>query len=232
MPQSTVDPELLERLVPFCWLTGEQRSAILPHVVRRKYPARSVIQNAGVASEGIYVLICGRVSAVHQNADGHELVANTLVPGDAFGELGLLDGQSCPATFRAEILSEVAHAPRCVVLRCLEENPWAAVRLIRLVTDRLCEAQHKLAQIALSSVYERVAATIVANTADDNGETIVGIGTEQIARVVASSREMVTRVISRMLEEGLVRRPAHRRLVVADVERLRRAAGTAIYSRL
>ena len=51
--EATVNPELLQRLAPFCWLTDAQRAAILPHVVRRKYPARVVSQRPGVRSEGL-----------------------------------------------------------------------------------------------------------------------------------------------------------------------------------
>jgi len=175
----------------------------------------------------MYVLICGRLSLIHENADGNELIAQTLVPGDAFGELGLLDGQRCPATIRANIHSEVAHVPRCVILRCLEENPSAAVELLRLVTDRLCGLQQRIAEIALTTVYQRVAGILVENVATEEGDHVVQIGTEQIALTIASSREMVSRVIGKMIDEGLVRRPRPRRLLVLDVERLRSCAGLA-----
>lgn len=227
MRESIVNPELLQRLAPFSWLSAEQRSTILPHVVRRKYPAYSVIQRAGERSDGLYVLICGRISLVHQGAAGDEVIAQTLAPGDAFGELGLLDGHACPALVRTDVHSEVGYVPRCVILRCLDENPAATVQLIRVVTHRLGEAHRRLAQIALTNVYERVAAALVANVGLDDGEHVVQIGSEQIARYVAASREMVTRVIGKMLREGLVRRPAHRRLVVVDLVRLRECAGRA-----
>ena len=221
MDDCIVRPELLQRVTPFCWLLESHRTELLASVRRRKYCARAVIQRTSRQSDGVYAIIGGRVNVVHEDAEGREVIAASVGPGEFFGEVGLFEGHRCAATFRADSACDIAYAPRTVMLRCLEQDSAAALRMLRVVTARLCDVHRKMAHIALASVYDRVLEAILAHSSEEQGERVVQIGAEHMARVVAASREMVTRVIGKLIEQHLVRRCGHRKLVVADPDRLR-----------
>ena len=224
MEEVPVHLELLERLPPFSWLTHGEISRIVPTLRRRTYAPRAWIQCAGDTSEGLYVVLCGLVSVVHEDDSGRELITDTLGSNELFGELALIDNLKCAASIRAESECTVLFVPRHVILACLEENAPAAMRMLRLVTARLAETHRKMARLALTSVYERVAAAMLENSGTAEEERVVQVGTERIARLVGASREMVTRVVNKMIERGVVRRERPRKLIILDRPSLAAAA--------
>jgi CRP-like cAMP-binding protein len=125
----------------------------------------------------------------------------------------------CAAGIRCDTACELLYMPRKVVLECLEENARAAMCMLKKVIKRLCETHRKLAALALTKVYDRVAAVLLENSRDTDGERRVEIGSEQISARVAASREMVSRVIKDMIGRGMVRRE-RRKLVIVDAAAL------------
>lgn len=219
MIRHPADPGLLRKLPPFSWFTDTQLTWALPLTERRSYSARTPIIKSGDKAEGLFLLLSGRVRLVHQDGEGHELVAEILREQDFFGELGLFDGADCPLTVETETACEVVFVPRKVVLECLEDNARASLCMLRTTVSRLCATHHKLGKVALTSVRERVAAVLLENGSEADGEWRVEVGAEQIAAMVGASREMVSRVVKSLIEKGVVRR-LRRRLIVTDREAL------------
>ena len=219
MSRFTGDPQLLKRLPPFSWLSETQLAWALPTVEQRRYPARTVLQRYGDAGDGLYILLSGRVSVLHQDAQGHELIAASVGANDFVGELGLLEDEVCAASIRCDTACELLFIPRKVVLECLEDNNRAAMCMLRKSLKRLCETHRKLATLALTKVYDRVAAVLLEHSRDADGERRVEIGSEQISARVAASREMVSRVIKDMIGRGMVRRE-RRKLIIVDAAAL------------
>ena len=215
MTRFTGSAEALKRLVPFSWFSETQLAWALPTVERRSYPRNTVIQRAGDDGDGLYIILSGHVSVVHEDGQAHELVVTSIGPNDFFGELGLFEGQACAAGMRSESDCEVLFVPRRVVLECLDENSRAAICMLRKITARLCETHAKLARLALSTVEERVASALLEHSVEADGAWHVQVGSERIASLVAASREMVSRVIKKMIACGIVRRE-RRKLVVVN----------------
>ena len=209
------DTEALRRLAPFSWLSGAPLSRALAAVEFRCYERDARIQRAGEEGDGLYILMSGQVSVVHEDGNAHELLVTTIRPREFFGELGLFEGQACAASIRADCRCEVLFIPREVVLECLEENARAAMCMLNKVTSRLCQTHSKLAHLALTTVEERVASTLVEHSIEAEGVWRVQVGAQQISCMVAASREMVSRVVKKMIAGGIVRRD-RRKLVVLD----------------
>lgn len=224
MSRYTNDIEALRRLAPFSWFSSTQLSWALPTIVTRAYGRHAVIQRAGQPGDGLYILLDGRVSIVHEDGNAHELLVTSIGPHDFFGELGLFEGHACAASIRADSRCETLFIPRNVVLECLEDNPRAAMCMLKKITERLCQTHAKLAHLALTNVEQRVASTLVEHCVEAEGEWRVQVGAEQISSMVAASREMVSRVVKKMIAGGIVRRD-RRTLVVLDREAVSSLAG-------
>ena len=217
MSRFTGDIEALRRFAPFSWFSSTQLSWALPTIETRSYDKHAVIQRAGQDGDGLYILLEGRVSIVHEDGYAHELLVTSIGEHEFFGELGLFEGQACAASIRADSRCEVLFIPRKIVLECLEDNPRAAMCMLKKITGRLCHTHAKLAHLALSTVEQRVASTLVEHSIETEGAWRVDVGSEQIASMVAASREMVSRVVKKMIAGGIVRRD-RRKLVVLDRE--------------
>ena len=224
MPGYTGDIEVLRRLAPFSWLSSSQLSWTLPAVETRSYERGALIQRAGQDGDGLYILLSGRVCVLHEDGNGHELLVTSIGPHELFGELGLFEGQACAASIRADCRCEALFIPRKVVLECLEDNARAAMCMLNKITARLCQTHAKLAHLALTTVEQRVASTLVEHSIEAEGVWRVQVGCEQISSMVAASREMVSRVVKKMISGGIVRRE-RRKLVVIDRDSVTSLAG-------
>jgi CRP/FNR family cyclic AMP-dependent transcriptional regulator len=201
----------------FSALTDAEIAAVIPHVQHRRYPARAHILRAGERTDGLYVVLSGRVIVVHDDGDGHRFIPFVLGPGQFCGELGLLEGAPCSVSLQSQEPCELLFLLRARVLEYLKVNVGAALSLLRGVATRLDQAHLKMERLALSTVYDRVAHVLLETALPSaaHGEFLVSVGAEQIAAMVGASREMVSRVVADMIEKQVVRR--HRRkLIVLD----------------
>lgn len=219
MTRAPADPRLLAQLPPFSWLTETQLAWALPATEHRSYSTRTTIIRAGDKAEGLYIVLSGRVKVLHEDGQGHELLAEVVGPKEFFGELGLFDGTDCPVTIESDGACELVFVPRKLLLECLEDNPRAAMSMLRASVSRLCATHRKLGTVALTSVGQRVATVLLENGAEVDGEWHVGVGSEAIATMVGASREMVSRVVKGLIVAGIMRR-SRRRLIVCDRDAL------------
>ena len=215
MARLVCNPHILRSFALFSSLSGAQFGALLPQVQHRSFPARSRIVRAGEAPEGLFVLLAGRVKLLFHDGDGRELIAASIGPSEFFGEVGVIDGQPHAGSVDAQEACEVLFVPRKVLLECVAPNAGAAMALVRTVTARLDGAYRKMAALALSDVYGRVARALLDTGCEIDGEWFVHVGSEQVAAMVGASREMVSRVLKDMIGKGLVRRQK-RQLIVID----------------
>jgi CRP/FNR family cyclic AMP-dependent transcriptional regulator len=214
-----IGPYALQSVAPFSWLTEEQLEWTLPTVQERTYRAREAVLRTGYPADGIYIVLSGRVHVVYESRGGRRFIAASISAHDFFGETDLFEPADDPvAVIAAEPLKTLC-IPRGVVLECLNDNAQAAMCMLRKVTSRARLWQRNLAQFAFSDVYARVAGTLLDYTPDVQGPARVEIGSEQISALVGASREMVSRVVKEMTEQGFLQRSG-RTIYVSNREAL------------
>ena len=215
MVRLACSPHVLRSLALFSSLSDAQFGALLPQIQHRSYPARSRIVYAGEGADGLFILISGRAKLLFHDGEGRALIAASMGPNEFFGEIGVLDGHPRAASVDAQDACEILFVPRKVLLECVEHNAAAAMSMLRTVIGRLDEAYRKMAALALSDVYGRVARALLDSGHEVDGEWFVDVGSEQVAAMVGASREMVSRVLKDMIGKGFVRRQK-RKLIVVD----------------
>ncbi|MGZ5141460.1 MAG: Crp/Fnr family transcriptional regulator, partial [Burkholderiales bacterium] len=146
---------------------------------------------------------------------GREVTLGTIGPSEFFGEMSLIDEKPRSASVQALEPCEVLCISKSTFMACLADNSEAAMLVLRNVIGRLREADHKIASLALMDVHGRVARLLMELAKDVSGVWVVDTGSEEIARMVGASREMVSRVLKDMREHGLIRRDK-RKIIVLD----------------
>ena len=157
MSCSTWPANTLKALPFFSTLNDAELTWLLPSVRRRSFKAKITVLHAGEPPDGLSILVSGKARLVHQDNEGHTLIAEVFGPGEVFGEMGLIDGTACPASVVAVDDIETAFIPRESLLECLGTSRAAAVHLLRTSLERLCKAHEQMANLALTKVYTRVA---------------------------------------------------------------------------
>ena len=214
------------KMVPLLSLLAEQRiTALFPASQRRSYARHSFIVRAGDKANGLYVILAGRAKVLIDDGDAREVILTIIGPNEFFGEMSLIDEAPRSATVQAMEPCEMLYIPKTAFMECLKDNFGAAMLMLRVAVARLREADRKIESLALMDVYGRIARLIIEEAHEENGEWVVEPGAEQIARMVAASREMVSRVLKDLREKGLIRRHK-RKIIVLDRSAITcRAAG-------
>ena len=222
-------PCTVRNLPFFAALSEDELAEFLKVVQHRTYPARATILRAGDTADALYFILSGRVHVLLANGQGREVIVAVRGPSDFFGETGLLQGAPRVEDVRAYEACDVLCVPRAQMLEWLQRNPNAAMFMLRTLSRRLANAHRTVANLALLDVYSRVARVLVEHAKEVGGQWMVEPGSELIASMVGASREMVSRVVKEMLNDGMVRR-YKRKLVVLDRAALMARAAPTVES--
>lgn len=230
MTNLTVNPAVLKAVPLFSLLSDHQLAALFPAIQHRTYPRHSFMLRAGEKADALYIILAGRAKIVVDDGDGRQVTLTVIGPNEFFGEMSLIDDKPRSASVETVDPCEVLYISKAAFYGCLKDNFEMAMLLLRAVVGRLREADRKIAGLALMDVHGRVARLIIELARRVGDEWIVDTGSEEIARMVGASREMVSRVLKEMREGGLIRREK-RKIVILDSasmeRREERAAGEA-----
>ena len=184
----------------------------------------------GSTGHHLMFLLTGRLQAFDLTEDGREVGLNFLSPGDYFGELSIIDNLPRSATVVACENSLIASLPRAQALALFYHNPLVAERLIKRMASSIRNAANYRTILSNPSAFQRVFALLnqFAKTAPGGLVVIEKMPTQQeIAIMVNTSRETVSRAIQILLQKGVVEKDL-RRLIVRQPEALSKAVNQDI----
>ena len=190
-------------------------SIIAAHGQLQRYAANDVLFHEGDASDGLYLLLTGRLKVFATAADGREVTYNLLEAGELLGELSL-DGGARTASVQALTEATCVHVDNPSARWLLRAQPALAEHMLSLAAMRARRSTHMTRSIALESVRERVLALLQHQAfADGDSWRIPSELTQQeIANRIGASRERVNRVIGALVQEGMLRKDAGHRMTL------------------
>lgn len=196
----------------FQHLGPRERAEVERLIVYNVYPAGRVFHAPNEVGEQLFVLRSGRVRVYKLSPEGRALTLMVLEPLTIFGEMTLV-GQWLHDTF-AEAMSEcvIGVIGRDTLRRVLEQYPPLAIALMELMGQRLRAMENKLADIAFKSVPQRLASVLLNLAGVPAGQaqlpippSVVRYTHQQLAEMIGSYRETVTKAIGEFREAGLIR---------------------------
>lgn len=223
MPRHPGDPDGLVQADAAPLRSARDAARLFPHAIRRYYSKGEWIGGGHRSEAALYVVLEGCVGLLMQDSEGRQALLGTSGRGGviAADEMGC---RSHAVRLLAQSRALVMHVCARDLASALGSSPRAAALVVSALTARLVETNAKLASLAFHDVRTRVADTLLECACVRDGAWVVECGSEEIARRVAASREMVTRVVGRMIDEGLVRRHK-RKTVILDRDALAGAGG-------
>ena len=183
----------------------------------------------GSPGEHLLFVLSGRLQAVDMTEDGREIGLNLLVSGDYFGELSIIDGLPRSASVVALENSLIAMLPRTQALGLIYNTPLIVERLLKRMASSIRRSADYRTILGIPNAFQRVFALLnqFAKIAPGGLVVIDKLPTQQeIAIMVNTSRETVSRAIHILRSKGVVEKDM-RRLIVRKPEALRRAVTTA-----
>lgn len=191
-----VDVEELDRLASLLTPREVVKDA---HIVRQSEPGDSM-----------FVIARGRVKVVLFGDNGREVILTILKAGEFFGEMALLDDMPRSANVVAQEDSTVLVLKRADFSEHILKSPRTGLNVMGELCRRLRRADEIIGNLATLDVYGRVAHIMIDLAKKDGEEVEEGIlirerPTQQdIASMIGTSRETVSRVLSDFQRRGFV----------------------------
>ncbi|MBI2368992.1 MAG: Crp/Fnr family transcriptional regulator [Deltaproteobacteria bacterium] len=192
----------------FSRLRDAELEELAATAVPKAFPKGAFIIQKDAPGDDLYLIVSGNVKVTLYSEDGRELILAELREGDFFGEMSLLDGKPRSAMVIALEATEALVVRRRDFLAILNRNPAMAVKIIEALCQRLREADEKIESLAMLDVFGRVARVILQMAAKEGvrqGDLTVltrRITHQEIASMAGTSRETVSRVLSRFQKRG------------------------------
>jgi len=162
-----------------------------------------VFYTPGETGEVLFILKRGRVNLYRINSDGKKLVTSTIGAGTVFGEMSLV-AQGMHDTF-AEAAEEctLCVMSRSDVEHLLLSKPRVALRFMEMIAARLKDVETRMETVAFKSVPTRIA-TFLLQLADEKTNRIEGVSHQDLADMVGTYRETVTRILNEFRGKGYI----------------------------
>ena len=163
------------------------------------------------SSEDVIFLLSGMVRISNFSVSGKEVTFREQGAGEVVGLLSAIDGKPRSADVTAVEKTLIARTPRVTFQHCYRKHPEIAERimthlasLVRLLSDRVNEFGTMTVKQRLYSELLRLG--VNCNCLDDEA-IIANFPTHiEIANRIATHREAVSRELSNLLSENLIRK--------------------------
>jgi CRP/FNR family transcriptional regulator len=179
-------------------------------VAERRFAAKDMIFAPGDPDDQLYFLLEGTVRLYKIYGEYKEATVALLKDGGVFGELSLEEGPW--QTVFAEALTDarVIRVRKSILAEVVKRHPELATKLFFSFSERLRQSEEVIDSLLEREVSARLA-TLLANLGNRFGETN-GSGTvlnmrlthQDLANMIVSTREAVSKVMSEFQREGLI----------------------------
>lgn len=179
-------------------------------VAERGYGAKDYIFAPGDPDEHLYFILTGTVRLYKLYGDFKEATIALLKDGDVFGELSLQEGAGQSVFAHALTDARVVVIRKRMLVEAVKRDPELLIKLFSSLSERLKQSEEVISSLLDREVSARLI-TLLQNLSDRFGETNgsstvldIRLTHQDLANMIASTREAVSKVMSEFQREGLI----------------------------
>jgi CRP-like cAMP-binding protein len=212
-------------------LTASEATALRSRAMARDFAPGGPLFHEQGAPDRVYVVLTGFVKLSRLSDDGRETILGIRGPGDVLGEQSAIDGKPRSATALTLDPVTALVMPGSDFLAFLREEPHVALVVLRTLSHRLREADHRRVELSVQDTVARVAARITelaerfGNQTADGVEIHLPISQEELAAWTGRSRDSVVKALQTMRGLGWIE-TGRRRIIALQLDELRRRRGS------
>ncbi len=191
-------------------------------LIDRKFPKDAVIFEEGSVGDYMYLIREGQVKVTKMSDDGREKILEMLEPGDFFGDMSLLDREPRSASVKTTLACMLLALSRQDFLDLLRQNSEVSMEMLRVLSRRLRETDEQIRELLFERVEARTRRIFVRMAKDTAPGDPTRCSTppvthQQLADLVGTSRETITRVVKDLKDSGWLSQEGKRyRVPVGD----------------
>jgi CRP/FNR family cyclic AMP-dependent transcriptional regulator len=221
---------LLRRTRLFAGLGEPTLRVLADRSLERTFPRHSRLFHQGDPGTGLYVLASGLVKVVVTSEDGEEMVLVTLGPGEALGELSIVDGGPRSASAEALEPTVALLITREVLLDLATRDRGLTEALLQVLGGLLRRLTEQASDLVFLDLPGRVAKLLAGLAVERGSATPEGIELDaaltqtDLAGMVGASRQSVNQILQGFARRGYLQ-VRGRRIVIHRLDLLRGRAG-------
>lgn len=178
----------------------------------REVPKKQIIYFPEESSNSVYLIKKGKVKISRLSEDGREIIIAILGQGEIFGETAIID----PSSKRDEFAEATEDTLLCsmfseVIQNLMEKDPSFGLKITKIIGFRFKRIQSRFESLIFKASDERVKIFIkdLANeegekTGDGEIEIKLKLTHDDIGKLTATSRQMVTTVLNDLEKKNLI----------------------------
>jgi CRP/FNR family cyclic AMP-dependent transcriptional regulator len=209
--------ETLRRIPLFSHVADQDLEQIASHLIERRYPRNGTIVEEGLAGDYMYILTEGRVKVTKLSDDGREKILDFLEVGAFLGEMALLEREPRSASVKALTAVRVLALSRGDFMGILRKSPDLSLSVIKELSRRLRTVNDQASALSFQRVRERTMGLLerLATDLTPSGEQKLTptLTHQQMADMIGTSRETVTRVVKDLKQSGWLAQEGKRYLI-------------------
>jgi CRP/FNR family transcriptional regulator, global nitrogen regulator len=193
--------------------------------VERRFGPKDTIFAPGDPDDQLYFLLSGTIRLYKIYGDYKEATTALLKDGGVFGKLNLVEGRWQDVFAEAVTESRVAGIQKASLERVIKSDPAFALKLFSSLSERLRQSDEVIESLLHREVSCRLA-TLLLNLDERFGEENgagrlidVRLTHQDLANMIASTREAVSKVMSEFQRDGVVE-SRNRRIAIIDGDAL------------
>ncbi len=206
-----MDVGILKTVPLFLGMTDAALDDIRRLTVRKSISKDTILVQENELGDCMYMIMEGKVKVTNVGSDGKEVILSVLGPGDFFGEMALLDEEPRSATVVTLEATEMLLLRRKDFHSLLEQNRELLSNLLSTISQRLRHANAQIRSLALLDVLGRIAKLLLEIASKEGRKLLDGSVVfrrpthQEIASMVGTSRETVSRMIGELSRDGYLR---------------------------
>ncbi len=217
--------DLIRRVPLFASLTDSEFRAVESIFVPRSFRKNQIIFLEEETGKYMYIVLWGKVKVTKSTSGGKETVLTIHEPGDFFGEMALLDGKTSPATVSAMEDCRIATISAADFQRYLMKNEKVVQQIIQVLCLRLRQVWSQVQSLSYSTADARIRSALLQlsrkhGVPDGRGILLnLKITHQELAGMVGTSRETVSRAFAQMRRDGVLQMEG-RRIIICNPKAL------------
>jgi CRP/FNR family transcriptional regulator len=225
MRPKTHAADTLRRVAIFADLSETELQFLAERAVPRNYSKGDLVFSEGDPCAGLFVIESGHLRIFKSSPAGREQVLTVEGPGGSVAELPVFDGGTYPASTAAVDQARVFFISKQDFYSLCLVHPQVPLKVLKVVGARLRKLVGIIEELSFTTVRARLISVLV-RLAQAGKKTPKGIeiqlppSNQELASQIGTVRELVSRNLSRLQDEDLIRMEA-KTVIIPNLQRLK-----------
>lgn len=203
--------KVLSQFSLFRELDEQEISKIVEISIARELKKNNHVFLQGDPITNVYFICEGKVKIYKSDSSGREQIVNIVKAGDMFPHVGFFRKGEYPAF--AEIMenAKLVVVPIDQFEKVLIDNPYLCIKVFNVLAEKIIDLQDRLEEQILNNTYEQIIKLLIrlsekhGSVLDDDKVLLKSEFTNRdLANMIGTTRETVSRTLTKMKKEGLI----------------------------